>query len=1471
MARQVSNVNILTDTWEILLLQSNELLNSLSNEIVTANSTYGVTGNTAIPRNTELVGQFGANTVIVTDALRGGNVVGGFTDLRVTTNVAISNAVTSNIHLRVGNTSTMSYINPVSVNLGNTISNSSLSTNTLVIQANSSANLNGTFDKLAIQANATVNAYVTATRMEIANTTAMAFATAQGFYAGNTNANASLTNTLLSVSTNTSISLAANSTSVSLIDGTSSSTVNTAVIQIANSSTSANVDPGNFKTGIFQANTTTVAIGANVVANSSALLVGNTTVNTVVTQTQTRIANTTQSTVIAAATGAFGNTTVNTNISSTLVEVANPTTSAVITPASVAIGNTSSIMAITSNVISTSTPLVVSNATSFSNTLNVTGAATLANTLTVTGLASLNSANIQFLAANSISGSVGQVLTSNATGGLYWSTISLNSVTTLTMSGNLTFGTASAIIANNSPGTLGQFLTSNGTALYWSSVAGATGGTVTSVGSGDGLTGGPVTTSGSLAVQAGSGIVANSSGVHVNASGITTGTVPSARLPSGSTVASGIVQLTDSVTSTSTTTAATPNSVKQAYDLAAAKGNGTVTSITAGTGLSGGTITGTGTIALGTIAGVVGSYTSGISAVTVDGNGRITSITGSANYLTSASSLNATNLTGTVAAARLGTGTPDSSNFLRGDGTWAIPAGAGGGTPGGATTQVQFNDGGVFNGTSGLAFNKATNVLTVGTSISIGAGTISATNYSGTAANATTLNGQADTYYLNATNLSSGTIPYARIPANVANTTGNFTISGQYTFSSATIFNNQVTLSSTLVAGASTGTSGQVLASTGTGVQWITPSGSGDITSVAVNSPLSGGGTAGDVTIGMSTSGVTSGSYTGGISALTVDSFGRITSLTGSAGYLNSGSNLNASNLSSGTVNVQRLAATSSSLSLLSAGNLTTGQWMTIGTGPGIAYTWNQPLSTLTFNLEATGAGAASYSTGISAISVDAYGRVTSVTGSAGYLTSASSLNATNLTGTVATARLGTGTASASNFLRGDGSWAAPTLTLTGTDVTTALGFTPYNSTNPSGYITSSALSPYLTSATASTTYQPLDGDLAAIAGLTGTAGLIRKTAADTYTLDTATYLTSASSLNATNLTGTVATARLGTGTASASNFLRGDGSWAVPAGGSGTVTAVTGTAPVVSSGGTAPAISMPAATATVDGYMTSTFAAKLNGIAAGATNVTNTNQLTNGAGFITGITSTSVTTALGFTPYNSTNPSGYITGITSTNVTTALGFTPYNSTNPSGYITASSSLNASNLTSGTVGTARLGTGSASSSTFLRGDGTWATPSGGSGTVTSVGITGTNITVGSSPITTSGSISISIPQSVATSATVQFAEVRSTGEVTAYYSSDRDLKENIRPIDNALGKLRQITGVMFDWSDEYIESRGGKDGFFVRKEDTGVIAQDVEKVLPEVVAKREDGTLGVKYEKMLGLVIQAINELAEEVEELKRK
>jgi len=120
---------------------------------------------------------------------------------------------------------------------------------------------------------------------------------------------------------------------------------------------------------------------------------------------------------------------------------------------------------------------------------------------------------------------------------------------------------------------------------------------------------------------------------------------------------------------------------------------------------------------------------------------------------------------------------------------------------------------------------------------------------------------------------------------------------------------------------------------------------------------------------------------------------------------------------------------------------------------------------------------------------------------------------------------------------------------------------------------------------------------------------------------------------------------------------------------------------------------------------------------------------------------------------------------------------------------------------------------------------------------------------------------------VGTAASGTTGEIRATNEVTAYYSSDVALKENITTIDNALDKINSLQGVKFDWTDEYINSRGGEDGFFVRKHDTGIIAQDVEKVLPEIVAKRADGFKGVKYEKLMGLVIQAIKELSKKMDE----
>lgn len=106
--------------------------------------------------------------------------------------------------------------------------------------------------------------------------------------------------------------------------------------------------------------------------------------------------------------------------------------------------------------------------------------------------------------------------------------------------------TVKSVSANSSNGTAGQVLTSNGTTTYWSTIA-AGSGTVTSVGTGNGLTGGPVTTTGTIAVVANTGIVANATGVYVNSAYIGTISANNAAYL-GTVAAASYVQNTDSRT-----------------------------------------------------------------------------------------------------------------------------------------------------------------------------------------------------------------------------------------------------------------------------------------------------------------------------------------------------------------------------------------------------------------------------------------------------------------------------------------------------------------------------------------------------------------------------------------------------------------------------------------------------------------------------------------------------------------------------------------------------------------------------------------------------------------------------------------------------------------------------------------------------------------------------------------------------------
>jgi len=160
-------------------------------------------------------------------------------------------------------------------------------------------------------------------------------------------------------------------------------------------------------------------------------------------------------------------------------------------------------------------------------------------------------------------------------------------------------------------------------------------------------------------------------------------------------------------------------------------------------------------------------------------------------------------------------------------------------------------------------------------------------------------------------------------------------------------------------------------------------------------------------------------------------------------------------------------------------------------------------------------------------------------------------------------------------------------------------------------------------------------------------------------------------------------------------------------------------------------------------------------------------------------------------------------------------------------------------------------------------------------------------------VTVSGT-QVSIGQAVATSSNVQFnslgvgtagsattGEIRATNAITSFYSDER-LKENITEIDNAIEKVMSLRGVTYN-ANQLAESFG----YTNKDEQVGVIAQDVEKVLPQIVkpapfdiislqegieiSRSGENYKTVQYEKLVPLLIQAIKEQQVMIEELQKK
>ena len=118
---------------------------------------------------------------------------------------------------------------------------------------------------------------------------------------------------------------------------------------------------------------------------------------------------------------------------------------------------------------------------------------------------------------------------------------------------------------------------------------------------------------------------------------------------------------------------------------------------------------------------------------------------------------------------------------------------------------------------------------------------------------------------------------------------------------------------------------------------------------------------------------------------------------------------------------------------------------------------------------------------------------------------------------------------------------------------------------------------------------------------------------------------------------------------------------------------------------------------------------------------------------------------------------------------------------------------------------------------------------------------------------------------IGTTASGNSGEIRATGDITAFYSSDIRLKENIQPIQNALEKIESISGNTYDWKDGYDEIHSHKGS------DVGVIAQEIEEILPQIVTNRDNGYKAVQYEKIIPLLIEAIKELSDKIKVLENK
>ena len=161
-----------------------------------------------------------------------------------------------------------------------------------------------------------------------------------------------------------------------------------------------------------------------------------------------------------------------------------------------------------------------------------------------------------------------------------------------------------------------------------------------------------------------------------------------------------------------------------------------------------------------------------------------------------------------------------------------------------------------------------------------------------------------------------------------------------------------------------------------------------------------------------------------------------------------------------------------------------------------------------------------------------------------------------------------------------------------------------------------------------------------------------------------------------------------------------------------------------------------------------------------------------------------------------------------------------------------------------------------STSNYLRGDGQWVTPPDNNTTYTASSFFSQ---------TTPGNVMAKLQSlGVGVNAPNTVGQINASNDIVAFSSSDMTLKENINPITNALDKVMSLGGYTFNWKkDRDIEHGYGNSS------DVGILAQEVESVLPTAVRKNNYGNKAVRYEKLIPLLLESIKELKSEIESLK--